>query len=158
MCNIDKLISELGGKSAPVLSVLLAVQDENPARYVDEESVISIAQALGVSTSRIYSTASFYDEISLEPRGKHLVSVCVNAPCENANSRSVKAALKKALGIDFGQTTRDGLFTLEKASCLGACYMSPAIRIDGTVYGDMTTEKIWTLITQIRAEDEHEPA
>ena len=152
-CTVEEIVAAAGRGQPALLQVLLAVQDANPDNYVSEEAVNEIAHLLGVSRSRVYSTASFYSVISLRPRGRHIVRVCINAPCENAGKRAVLAALESELGVGLGGTTADGQFTLEGVSCLGACYMSPAVKIDNQLYGDLTAEKIVAVIRRYREEE-----
>jgi NADH:ubiquinone oxidoreductase subunit E len=154
MSTIPQLVREIvaaptAGQPA-LLQVLLAIQDASPENYVSEEAVNEIAHLLGISRSRVYSTASFYSAISLKPRGRHIVRVCINAPCENAGKQAVLAALEGELGVSLGGTTADGLFTLEGVSCLGACYMSPAIKIDNALYGDLTAETAVAVVRRYR--------
>ena len=139
-----------------LLQVLLETQRVNPQNYLSEEDVNRIAAELNLSRSRVYSTASFYSEISLTPRGKHLVRVCCNAPCENAGKAAVQSAISSELGISIDETTGDGLFTLESVNCLGACYMSPAMKIDDQVYGDLTPESALKILNKIRRDEESE--
>jgi len=148
--NIETIVKE---KQA-LLQILLAVQDASPENYVSEDSVNEIAYSLNVSRSRVYSTASFYSAISLKPRGRHIIRVCINAPCENAGKQEILAVLEDQLGIILGQTTSDRQFTLEGVSCLGACYASPAIKIDNTLYGDVTPESVITILQEYRKEAE----
>ena len=135
-----------------LLPILLKAQAESDRNYLSEEAVNEIAERLNLSRSRVYSTASFYSEISFEPRGKHLIRLCCNAPCENAGKRAVESALKNKLKIDIGETTSDGMFTLESVNCLGACYMSPAMKINDQVYGNLTPEQAIEIITGIEKE------
>jgi len=153
--EIRFIIKQLGGRNAPLLQVLLAVQDAAPQRYLSEEAVNEIARLLEISRCRVYSTASFYSEISLEPRGIHLIRVCTNAPCENAGKQEIQEAIERELGITVGQTTTDGLFTLESVNCLGACFMSPAIKVDDTLYGNLTTESVVSVLDSFRKEQCH---
>lgn len=127
---------------AGLLQVLLAVQDANPRNYVSEEDIQQIAADLDCSRCRVYSTASFYDEISLTPRGENIIRVCTNAPCENAGKKEILRALEKQLQISIGGTTKDQRFTLESVNCLGACFMSPAIKINDRIYGNLTPEEV----------------
>lgn len=127
---------------AGLLQVLLAVQDANPRNYVSEEDIQQIAGDLDCSRCRVYSTASFYDEISLTPRGENIIRVCTNAPCENAGKKEILRALEKQLQISIGGTTKDQKFTLESVNCLGACFMSPAIKINDRIYGNLTPEEV----------------
>ncbi len=151
--TVEEIVAAAGLGQPALLQVLLAVQDASPENYVSEEAVNDIAHCLGVSRSRVYSTASFYSVISLKPRGRHIVRVCINAPCENAGKQAVLAALEAELGVALGGTTADGRFTLEGVSCLGACYMSPAIKIDSELYGDLTADKVAAVIRRYREEE-----
>lgn len=131
-----------------LLQVLLAVQDANPSNYVSEEDIQQISATMGVSRCRVYSTASFYDEISLEPRGVNIIRVCANAPCENAGRQAILDALRNCLRVEIGETTENKLFTLESVNCLGACYMSPAIKINDKIYGDLSPSDIPGILAQ----------
>jgi NADH:ubiquinone oxidoreductase subunit E len=152
--TVSDIISAMGPESAPLLQILLAVQDASPENFVSEEVINEIAHRLDVSRSRVYSTASFYSVIALKPRGRHIVRVCINAPCENAGKQEIIAVLEDELGIRMGQTTEDGQFTLEGVSCLGACYMSPAIKVDHDLYGDLTPAGVAAIIRRYRKEGE----
>jgi NADH:ubiquinone oxidoreductase subunit E len=150
---VQDIVTAPAAGQAALLQALLAVQDASPENYVSEEAVNEIAHLLGISRSRVYSTASFYSVISLKPRGRHIIRVCINAPCENAGKQAVLAAIEQELGVGLGGTTPDGRFTLEGVSCLGACYMSPAIKIDKQLYGDLTPEAAVAVIRRCREEE-----
>lgn len=150
--SVTDIISGMGAETTALLQILLAVQDASPENFVSEEAIDEIAHRLNVSRSRVYSTASFYSVIALKPRGRHIVRVCINSPCENAGKQEIIAALEDQLGVRLGQTTADGQFTLEGVSCLGACYMSPAIKIDHDLYGDLTPGDIAAIINCYRKE------
>ena len=158
MKNVDvqDIINRFDNDKALLLPVLLAVQDAHPQKYLSEKAVNEIAQTMKISRSRVYSTASFYSEISLKPRGIHLVRVCANSPCENAGKALLLTAIEQELGITVGQTTLDGLFTLESVSCLGACYMSPAMKIDDEIYGYLTPGEVVSIIQKLRKEYRNE--
>lgn len=150
--RIEKIINELDGKQSPLLQVLIEVQDISPNHYINEESVGTIAKLLGITRGRVYSTASFYSEISLVPRGKNIIRICTNAPCENAGKKLLLDALKDLLHIDIGETTEDQMFTLESVNCLGSCYMSPAIKINDKIFGNVITEELPQIIDSLRKE------
>lgn len=149
--TLQEIVGELGHDKAALLPILLAVQDASPQNYVSEEAVNEIAYILNVSRSRVYSTASFYSEISLKPRGRHIVRICVNAPCEDGGKEKILQALETELGITMGQTTPDLIFTLEGVSCLGACYMSPTMKIDDKLFGNLTPDLAIQIIRKLRA-------
>ncbi len=154
--GVQEILSRMGSDRPPLLQVLLAVQDASPRKYISEEAVNEIARLLKITRCRVYSTASFYSEISLVPRGAYIIRVCANAPCENAGQADILKAIEQELGIALGQTTRDGIFTLESVSCLGACYMSPAIRVNNRIYGDLTPEGAFFVIRSLREEHQNE--
>lgn len=150
MTVIKNIVEQLGSDKAPLLQVLIEVQDSSPQKFLSEDAVNEIAQHLNISRCRVYSTASFYSEVSLKPRGYHLIRVCTNAPCENAGKVEIQKAIEKELGITVGETTKDALFTLESVNCLGACYMSPAIKVDDKIYGNLSTTDAVAIIRNIR--------
>lgn len=144
--RLKQLIAGLAERNTPLLQILLAVQDANSENYISEENIQDISEALKVSRCRVYSTATFYDEISLRPRGRNIIRVCSNAPCQNAGKDRILEALKELLQIDLGETTGDRRFTLESVSCLGGCYMSPAIKINDRIFGNLAPEDIPRII------------
>ncbi len=153
---VQQIVAELGQNKEALLTILLAVQDASPEKFVSEQAVNEIARLLAVSRSRVYSTASFYSEISLQPRGRHIVRLCINAPCEDAGKEAIRSALEQELGIRIGETTPDKLFSLEAVSCLGACFMSPAMKIDEKLFGDLTPETAVSILRGIKEATEHE--
>lgn len=148
--TVQEIAANAAAKGTPLLQILLAAQDASDENYLSEEAINEISRVLSISRSRVYSTASFYSVISLKPRGRHIVQVCVNSPCENAGKQEIIFVLENELGISLGQTTSDGYFTLEGVSCLGACYMSPAIRIDQKLFGDLTPSSTLAIIRGYR--------
>lgn len=151
---VSETSSSTTERNHTLLPVLLEYQKANPRNYISEVDVKEIAKKLNLSKSRVYSTASFYSEISLAPRGKHLIRICCNAPCENAGKEAIHRAISDKLGICVNETTEDGLFTLEIVNCLGACYMSPAMKIDDQIYGNLTPESAVGIIQGMEKNDE----
>lgn len=150
--RLKKIIADMNDKQSPLLQVLLAVQDANPKNYVSEEAIRQISAELKISRSRVYSTASFYSEISLNPRGENIIRVCSNAPCENAGKKEILEEIKSLLKIDIGETTKDQSFTLESVNCLGGCYMSPSIKINDQIFGNLSPEDIPGIIALYKKE------
>ncbi len=148
--NIDNKSQDR--RSTPLLQIMLARQDQNEQNYLSEADIRTIADETGYSTCRIYSTASFYHEIKLVPRGRFIIQVCTNAPCENAGKQEILKALTVQLGIELDETTSDKMFTLEQVNCLGACYMSPAIKIKDKVYGNLRPQDIPQILSDLRKE------
>ncbi len=103
-----------------------------------------------VPESKVYEVLTFYTMFSTKPRGKYIVRVCVNLPCHVTGGREIVKTLKELLQIDFGQTTQDGLFTLETTSCLGLCGVAPVIMINDQYFGDLTPRKVKEIIENLR--------
>lgn len=115
-------------------------------RYLPEEALRIVSGVLGVPLSRLYGVATFYAAFTLQPRGEHLISVCHGTACHVKGAKSLAERWEKELGIREGQTTADGIFTLEAVRCLGCCSLAPVFSIDGKVYGGVRPEQIPDLL------------
>lgn len=113
--------------------------------YLSRESIYSIANYLDIPESKVFGVATFYNQFKLNPPGKFQIQVCRGTACHVKGSFNILETLKRLLDIDAGQTTKDGLFSLETVACLGACSIAPVITINGKFYGRLdskTTEKL----------------
>jgi NADH:ubiquinone oxidoreductase subunit F (NADH-binding)/NADH:ubiquinone oxidoreductase subunit E len=138
-------------KTSPdVLALLKRVQQENPQNYIPPEKLKLVAQELGLSLSQIYGVASFYSLLNLEPRAKHIIRVCEGGACHLLGSATIFEVLKKELGMKSGKVSPDGMFAVEKVSCLGRCEYGPVMMIDQQVFGDLTPDKIRMILQQYR--------
>ncbi|HHF53118.1 MAG TPA: NADH-quinone oxidoreductase subunit NuoE [candidate division WOR-3 bacterium] len=135
-----------------ILFILHDLQDNNPQHYLSKEDLQAVADYLNVPYSYVHGVATFYSMFSLKPRGKYIIRVCESPACHLMGSSSVIYELAKLLGIGIGETTPDGLFTLELSSCLGVCGVAPAVMINDEVYGNLTPEKIRQIIEEKRRE------
>lgn len=140
------LIEVLGpdGGEMPLISVLEALQGRY--RYLPREAMILVSERLGVPLTQVYSVATFYHAFSLEPRGRHTVSVCTGTACHVRGTVQVLNRLETKLGIKPGQTTGDREFTLETVNCLGCCALGPVVVLDGEYEGQMTPKKVDRLL------------
>jgi NADH-quinone oxidoreductase subunit E len=155
--RIQQIIEELGNNESALIPILQKVQDEY--RYLPEEILTFVATALDLPPATVYGVATFYAQFSLEPKGKYLIKCCDGTACHVRKNQPIINAIRQKLGIKDGQkTTDDHRFTFEVVSCIGACALAPAVVIDGTVYGQMTPEKITGVIAQIDAADSSEVA
>lgn len=118
--------------------------------YLPIEVQKMIAEGLGCSLEQVYGVATFYSWFSLEPKGEHLIRVCMGTACYVRGSADVLAELERQLGIDAGHTTPDGLFTLEATRCLGCCGLAPVIVIDDEVYGRLVPADIKGILDKYR--------
>jgi len=121
--------------------------------FIPPEAVEIVAKECGVPLSKVYEVLTFYTMFSTKPRGKYIIRVCASLPCHVTGGREIVETLKEVLGIDFGETTEDGLFTLEKTSCLGLCGVSPVIMINEDFYGNLTPERVREIIEEIRKKE-----
>jgi NADH-quinone oxidoreductase E subunit len=131
-------------QAAAVMPLLDLAQRQNDG-WLPKAAMDYVAAMLHMPPIRVYEVATFYTMYNLKPVGKHHVQVCTNLPCWLRGSDAVVQACRRSLGIDFGMTTEDGLFTLSEAECLGACVNAPMMQIGDDYYEDLnsiTTEAI----------------
>ena len=134
-----KIIEDYDCKQSNLIAILQAIQAEYS--YLSEEVLVLIAQKLEISTSKVYSVATFYENFSLEPKGKHVIKVCAGTACHVRKSGPIYDAIYDYLGLSGKKkTSADGLFTLETVACLGACGLAPVLTINGEVYGRLVAK------------------
>ncbi|MDX9770140.1 MAG: NADH-quinone oxidoreductase subunit NuoE [Tenuifilaceae bacterium] len=129
-----------------LIPILQDVHDE--LGYLSEESLSAIGKHLNVPTSKIYGLATFYNQFRFQPKGKNHIRVCHGSSCHLMGTVTLLEVIEKILKIKPGQTSRDGKFSLEVVSCVGACAQSPVISINGKPYGKLTTERLEQIIEE----------
>ncbi len=132
-----------------LISVLHMVQ--NHFGYLGEAQMDAVAQLLQIPHADVSGVASFYHYFRLTPRGRFVIRVCLGTACYVKGGERVAEKFKDELGIDFGETTKDGLFSLEASRCLGTCGLAPVIMINDEVHGPVTPDKVPALIEQMLA-------
>jgi NADH:ubiquinone oxidoreductase subunit F (NADH-binding)/NADH:ubiquinone oxidoreductase subunit E len=147
--RVKSLLEKHPASPAYLLEILHAVQDAEPRHYLSPAALRSVADYVNVPLVDVISTATFYSMYSLEPRGRHIIRICASPPCQLAGAGSLVDILEERLGIGVGETTQDGLFTLETTSCLGSCGGAPAMMIDNELYGNLTEESLATVLEQV---------
>lgn len=146
------IIEKYGSREANLIAILQDVQNEQ--KYLSEEALTLIAEKLGLSAAKVYSVATFYENFSLEAKGKHIVRICTGTACHVRKSQPIYDALRKELGLTGKRrTSADGLFTLETVACLGACGLAPVMTLDGEVHAKMTPDDALALIRDVRAKE-----
>ncbi len=146
------IIEKYGSREANLIAILQDVQNEQ--KYLSEEALTLIAEKLGLSAAKVYSVATFYENFSLEAKGKHIVRICTGTACHVRKSQPIYDALRKELGLTGKKrTSADGLFTLETVACLGACGLAPVMTLDGEVHAKMTPDDALALIRDVRAKE-----
>jgi NADH-quinone oxidoreductase subunit E len=146
---LDRAMDKFGREEKALIAVLQEAQEHY--RYLPKEIFPYLAEKLGVSEAKIFGVASFYENFSLEEKGKYVIKVCDGTACHVRKSTTILEAIKKELKLGEGQkNTSDKLFTLETVSCLGACGLAPVMMINETVYPAMTPEKVKSVIAEIK--------
>jgi len=135
-----------------LIPILQEIQEE--VRYLTEEALISIGKHLNLPTSKIYGLATFYNQFRFESKGKYHIQVCHGTACHLVGSVSLIEYLQKLLKINVNQKTRDGKFSLEVVTCMGACAQAPVIVINGDYYKELSSESIRSLIQELIERDE----
>lgn len=149
---VDGIISAHASNKQNIIAILQDVQKE--FRYLPEEVLNYISAKLDMTPAKIYSIATFYENFSLKPKGKHIIRICDGTACHVKHSIPILNALREKLGLDDKkQTSDDMLFTLETVSCLGACGLAPVMMVNETVHSKVTPEYAVELIDTIRAEE-----
>ncbi len=138
--QIQTNIEHSRGQTGALIPVLQ--QAQGLIGYLPLPVLQSIARDMGVSLSEVYGIASFYSFFTMVPRGKHVISMCMGTSCYVRGGERIMNTLQKELGIDPGETTSDGLFSLEMVRCLGCCGLSPVVAIEDKVYRRMTPTKM----------------
>ena len=129
------------------ISLIQILQDiTSEYNYLPEPCLRQISQRLNVSLSEVFEVTTFYRAFSLEPRGKHLIHVCLGTACHVRGVPQVLDGIERTLNIKAGQTSNDLMFTLETVNCVGACALGPVVVIDGQYHGQMTQAKVKKLL------------
>jgi len=134
------------GKQASAVMPLLTLAQKQSANWLPKAAMDVVAHMLGMAPIRVYEVATFYSMYNLSPVGKHVVEICTTTPCWLKGSDDIVKACQKHLGVNLGETTPDGKFTLREVECLGACVNAPMVQVDERFYEDLTTENIVTVL------------
>ena len=147
--QMDEILAKHGRQASNIIAILQDVQETS--RYLPREIVPYLSKELGMTTANIYSGATFYENFSLEPKGKYVIKVCNGTACHVRKSIPILEKLRETLNLKEGQaTTDDFVFTVETVSCLGACGLAPVLMVNDTVHPSMTPEKVVALVQELR--------
>ena len=148
----DEIIARYGKEPKALIPVMQDVQAEY--RYLPGELLSYIAEQIGITETKAYSVATFYENFSFEAKGKYVIKVCDGTACHVRKSQPILEALQEHLGLNEKKvTSSDMLFTLETVACLGACGLAPVLTVNGEVHPKMTPEKAVALVERIRKEE-----
>ena len=147
----DEIIEFYGRKASSLIPIMQDIQAEY--RYLPGELLTYVAKEIGVREAKAYSVATFYENFSLEPKGKYVIKICDGTACHVRRSIPILERLRQELGLSEGKKTTDDLnFTLETVSCLGACGLAPVLTVNDVVHPAMTPDKASELLKELREE------
>ncbi len=151
LSKTKKLIDKHGKKKSALIPLLQDVQKEYG--YVPEEAVDLISKELNIFPVEIYGVLTFYAQFYLAPRGKHTIRVCQGTACHVMGGKEILDYLSRTLDINDGETTKDGVFSLERVACLGCCGMAPVVQVDDDFYGNCTIQMMDEMLEKYRKEE-----
>lgn len=142
------------GEQGALLPVLHEVQRE--VKYLSPAVLAEVAAQLDLPLSKVYATATFYTLFNTKPKGQYIVRVCESAPCHINGAETIVEELQQLLGVKAGETTEDGVFTLELAACLGVCGVAPALMVNDQVHGNLRPGDLARILGEYRQRAEEE--
>lgn len=152
---VDGILSKYNNSQTSIIAILQTIQEHY--HYLPRPVFPYLAEKLDMSEARVYSVATFYENFSLEPKGKYVIKICDGTACHVRRSIPVLERLRSELGLSESKKTTDDLnFTLETVSCLGACGLAPVLTVNDVVYPEMTPDKASDLLKKIKEEISNE--
>lgn len=150
--DVRAICASVKDEPSPLMIVLSAIQKKYGYIPLEVQEVVS--QEMGIPVAEIYGVVTFYGFFSLNPKGKYVIGICLGTACYVKQSQLVLDKFSSLLGIKPGETTEDGLFTIDAVRCLGACALSPAISINGNVYPKVKPSDVAKIIDDYRKKEE----
>jgi len=145
---IRRLAHENNGSRRSLIPILRRLQAEQG--HVSESAMQAVADALGVHPAEVHGVTTFYEFLDREPHGRFVVRLCRTVSCDMQNKDAIARQLENDLGIDFGETTPDGMFTLEWCNCLGMCDQGPALMVGTRLHTAVTADRVAGIIEECR--------
>jgi len=139
------------GKTENLIPILQDIQDVDG--YLSEDSVVEVGKHLHLATGKIFGVATFYNQFRFKPLGKYHIQVCRGTACHVLGSATVLEEIEKKIGIKSGNTSKDGLFSIEVVACIGACGLAPVVAINGNFHAKLTGESIKQIIENYRNQE-----
>jgi NADH-quinone oxidoreductase subunit E len=146
--QIDTIIKQYGGRESSLLSILQDIQTKE--KYLPKDVLEQVSQKMHIPLTNIFRIATFYNALSIKPRGRHKVDVCLGTACHVRGGNKIMDKLKRDLGVAVGETTKDKRFTLESVRCVGCCSLGPVLVVDGNVFGRVAQEKVPALLKEFK--------
>ena len=149
--KLDPIVAKYRGKKGVSIPLLADIQ--KTVGYIAEEAVEYVSRKLDLPAAELYGVATFYAMFRMQPEGKHVVRLCRGTACHVQGSARIGEQLQRHLGIAEGETTPDGVFSLQYVACLGCCSLAPVMMVDGEVHGRLTPEKAVDVLESYRTRD-----
>lgn len=150
-CELKEILEKYEKDKSNLIQILNQVQEKYG--YISQDAQKEISEYLDISMAEVYGVITFYSRFTLKPKGKYNIAVCLGTACFVKGSEKVLDKVKEVLKIDVGQTTDDGLFSIEATRCVGACGLAPVFTVNDEVYGKATPEMVESVIKRIREEE-----
>ena len=148
---INEIIEKRKNMETPLMMILSDIQHKYG--YIDLEVQQIVADALNIPVSEVYGVVTFYSYFSLQPKGKYVIGICFGTACYVKGSQSLLDAFSNRLGIKEGETTKDGLFTIDILRCIGACGLAPVVSVNGKIYPHVAIKDVDKIIEDCKKED-----
>lgn len=145
---LQPIIEKYKDKKGNLIPLLQGTQ--NLFGYIPRDAFLKISEETGIRLSDIYGVATFYAQFRLAPVGKHIIKVCHGTACHVLNAKEVTESLAESLKVNDGETTEDGLFTLESVACLGCCSLAPVMMIGDDTFGKLTGKQAIKIVREIK--------
>ncbi len=150
--QINEICDRHANDKTPLMMILSDIQKEYGYVPVDVQEIVS--EKTGISVAEIYGVVTFYSFFSLKPKGKYIIGCCLGTACYVKGAQQIIDKFSEILGIAPGETTEDGLFTIDALRCIGACGIAPAVTINGTVYPKMQVNQVQKVIDDYRSKED----
>ena len=152
IAQINAICDRYVGENTPLMMILSDIQKEYG--YIPLEVQEIVSERTGISVAEIYGVVTFYSFFSLTPKGKYVIGCCLGTACSVKGAQQVIDKFSEILGIKPGETTKDGLFTIDALRCIGACGIAPAVSINGQVYPKVSVNAVPAIIEEYRAKED----
>ena len=146
--KIETIIEGYNHKGSAILAILQDIQTEE--KYLPKEALEYVSEKMHIPLAHIFRIATFYNALSLKPRGRHKIDVCLGTACHVRGGDKILEKMERDLKIPVGETTKDKRFTLESVHCVGCCSLGPVAVIDGNVFGRLSQDKVPALVKEFK--------
>jgi len=143
---VNKVVSEYNYDESMLIQILLRLQKS--FGWLPRDMLNEVSKQLGIPLHQVYQVATFYKAFSLYPRGRHVIRVCMGTSCNVRGAPAILDRLQRTLGIERGETSSDGRFTLETVNCLGCCALGPVMTVDGKYYGKLRLHEVERILSK----------